>query len=83
MRHCCKEQQAVFRKLKNHKNFSKNRVVECNFFTISLLKPSHFSKSHIYSKRGNFGASPYAKNSILIYFRKIDFSKGGAPLNLV
>jgi len=45
---------------------------------IKLSKFDRFSKTHIYSERGTFGAYSYEKNSILIFFRKIEFSEGGA-----
>ena len=34
------------------------------------LKPDLFLKSYIYSKRGDFAASFYNKNSILMFFSK-------------
>jgi hypothetical protein len=64
---------------KNYESFSKNMVVGSKFLSISPWKSAHVAKSHIYSERGHFGASSYVKNSISIFFRKIDFSEGGPP----
>ena len=41
------------------------------------LKPDLFLKSYIYSERGDFAASFYNKNSILIFFSKWSVFRGG------
>jgi hypothetical protein len=68
---------------KNHKEVSKSPEktrVGWKFLAISLSKFDRFPKTHVYSERGTFGASSYAKNSILIFFRTIEFSEGGEGL---
>jgi hypothetical protein len=40
-----------------------------------------FWKSHMYLEREDVAASSYTKNSISIFFRKIEFSEGGASKN--
>ena len=67
---------------KNRENFSENLVVRPKYLPISLLKSDRFTKNHIYSERGDFGASFYTKNSTSIFFRKMEFFKGGGPLKL-
>ena len=42
------------------------------------LKPDLFLKSYIYSERGDFAASFYNKNSILMFFSKWSIFRGGA-----
>ena len=71
---------------RNRKNFEilqkllvKHDSRGSEFLSISPRKSGRFTKSYLYSERGNFGASFYVKNSISIFFRKIGFSKG-APL---
>jgi hypothetical protein len=51
-------------------------VVESKFPAISPLKFGLFSKKQIYSKRGAFAASSYAKNSISIFFEKPGLLRG-------
>ena len=48
---------------KKPENFSENMLVGSKFSLISLWKSGHFAKNHIYSERGNFGASSYDKTS--------------------
>ena len=43
---------------------------------ISLLKSNRFSKSHIYSERGNSDASSRVKNSTSDFFEKLSFLRG-------
>ena len=64
-------------KFQNRKNGLKNVVVESKFPRISRLKFGRFAKSHIYSERGDFGASSYDKNSNSIFFEKVGFRGGG------
>jgi len=57
-------------------------VVEPQFPLKSLLKVSLFSKRHIYSERGDFGASSYDKISTSLFVEKMGFCKEGGPLNI-
>ena len=43
------------------------------------LKLDLFLKSYIYSERGDFAASFYNKNSILMFFSKWSIFRGGGP----
>ena len=75
--------QKFLQKVKNFKKLQKfleKHGSRMHISSISLLKSDRFSKTHIYSERGNFGAASYAKNSIFDFFRKTDFSEGGGPL---
>ena len=47
------------------------------------LKSDLFLKSYIYSERGDFAASFYNKNSILMFFSKWSIFRGGGSLNLL
>ncbi len=60
-----------------HLSFLEKHGNRAHIFSISLSKSDRFSKTHIYSERGNFGASSYVKNSTSDFFRKIEFSTGG------
>jgi hypothetical protein len=77
-------EKLVFQKLKNFKKsrkFLEKHGSSAHISLISLSKSDRFSKTHIYSERGIFSASSYGKNSISVFFRKIDFFEGGgAPL---
>ena len=63
--------------------FSENTVAMSKSLPLSLPKSDRFSKNHIYSGRGDFSASSYAKNSTSIFFQKIGFSEEGVPLSLM
>jgi hypothetical protein len=73
--------QKTIKKFKKSQKCLEKTIVGWKFLAIGVSKFDRFSKTHIYHERGTLGASSYAKNSILIFFRKIDFSEGGAPLN--
>ena len=66
--------------LKKPRKFLEKHGSSAHISLISLSKSDRFSKTHIYSERGNFGTSSYDKNSTSIFFQKIGFSEGGAPL---
>jgi hypothetical protein len=76
------ENHALRKTIKNFEKLLEKTVVGWKFLAISLLKFDRFLKVRIYSERGYFGASSYAKKSILIYLRKVEFSEGGSPLNI-
>ena len=59
---------------------SKNWGARLNVDFKNRLKSDLFLKIYIYSERGDFAASFYNKNSILMFFSKWSIFRGGGAL---
>jgi len=62
------ENHALRKTIKNFEKLLEKTVVGWKFLAISLLKFDRFLKVRIYSERGHFGASSYAKKTQYRYY---------------